>query len=408
MLNSPLLKRLLVITVYVSATGLYAIIFVPEKLREVVQMLGLGIILFLVVADALYGVKTPIEKRFKAEIYMFLLATFFSMFIANAYQGQNFQITLVAQRYMYFYLFYFALHILQIRVEEIEKMIIPFAFVYVILYLLQYFLYPTLILDTRVALSRGTVRIFLPGAGFMFLAYFLSLQRLMETHKVKYAFLCALFFVIPGILQGTRQSFASFSLVTLAYVFFSQQERSRVFIITVLSLAAIAIGILFQDVFTAMMEVTERQANEQTTNIRVISIRFFTGDFMPHKLAYIFGNGQDSTNSHYGVRISQYRKLGLHQSDIGILGDYSKFGVLFVLAQLSITFRLIFGRLPKQLIYFRYFFISRALVMFTGGNMFGDASTIVFICIMLYMVDCYKDKQKHEHLPEESPPAVYP
>lgn len=235
----------------------------------------------------------------------------------------------------------------------------------------------------------------------MVLAYYKALQTLMKDHKFRYGFLCLAIFAVTGILQGTRQSLASIILLTLAYILFSKQVKSRAVMILMTMLAGLSVFIIFQDIFMNLIALSQRHLDAEEENIRITAIKFFTGPFMPHKLAYIFGNGMDSMNNPYGMKVAAYRAMGLFQSDIGMIGDYSRFGILFVIAQMSITIRIIFGKLPKELGYFRYFMISRFLVSFTGSNMFGRPAEIVFLCFMLYMIDYYKHKEKQEELKEQ-------
>lgn len=398
MLESPTLKRLLIIVVFVLSTGIYSIIFIPESLRNLMQMLGVGIILLVLILNLFSGDRFVYKLHFKKEIYLFLLSAFFSMFIAKEFHNQSFQITLVAQRYMYFFFFYFFLHSIKLDVKEIEKLILPFALIYVFIYLIQLLAFPTLIVDSRVELERGTVRIFIPGGGFLLLAYLMSLQKFLKSLEMKYGLYCFFLFIFAGILQGTRQSLASIVLLTVALIFFNKQVKSRAFIIFSAGIAGLALFFLFQDIFIELLAVTEREATSSRENIRIVAIRFFLTDFMPDKLAYIFGNGQDSTNSSFGIQVGFYKLLGLYQSDIGLIGDYSKFGILFVIAQLSIMGRIIFGKLPQEIEYFRYFFIARSLTMFTGAGVFSGASGIASIMIILYMVDLYKNKESNKQV----------
>jgi hypothetical protein len=206
-------------------------------------------------------------------------------------------------------------------------------------------------------------------------------------------------------LQGTRQSLASIVLLTAAFVFFSKQVKSRAFVIFLGSLAALAVFVLFQDILMNFLTLTQTQAGVEKENIRITSVRFFVNEFQPSNLTRIFGNGAESMNSSYGMLISFYRTLGLHRSDIGVLGDYSKFGVFFVLAQMIIMFRLIFGKLPQNLGYIKYYMVSRLLVSFSGNNMFGGAGGIVFIGFILYLIDHYKNMEgKEEGRDVESSP----
>ncbi len=393
MLESPLFKRMLIISIFVLASSFYTLIFIPEPLRNIGEMAGIGIIIFVLLFQQLSGYKTGEKQHFKKEIYLLLLAAFFSMFMANAFHNQPFTITLIAQRYIYFFFFYFFLHTIKPEIEDLEKLFLPLAFVYVFLYLTQYMVYPTRIVDSRVGVERGTVRIFIPGGGFLLLAYYMSLQKLLKNYELKYGIYCLIFFVINGILQGTRQSLASIVLLTVAFIFFSKQVKSRTLVMLMAGVAGLAVFILFQDIFLELIAVTRKESTATRENIRLVAVRFFLTEFMPNNLAYIFGNGQDSLNSSFGKEVNLYKKLGLYQSDIGLIGDYTKFGLLFVIAQLSIMARVIFGKLPKEIVYLRYFFISRALVMFTGSNIFSNATGIAFFMIVLYMIDKYKNQE---------------
>ncbi len=167
--------------------------------------------------------------------------------------------------------------------------------------------------------------------------------------------------------------------------------------ILLVGLASASIVIIFQDMFLELIELSKKEASADKPNIRLIAMNYFLNDFMANDLAYIFGNGQDSMNSPFGLKVNALKTIGLYQSDIGIIGDYSKFGALFIIAQLSIMGRIIFGKLPKEIAYFRFFFISRVLVLFTGSSMMGSASNIAFVMIALYMIDYYKEKERDAH-----------
>ncbi len=406
MLESPLLRKMIVVFVVLGSTTLYTIAFIPENVRDLTQFATVGLIIFILAFNLFFKSNEKVKQHFKVEIYMFLLATFFSMFIASAYHNQDFSITLIVQRFMYFYFFYFLLHTLKIDVKTVENLLVPFGVVYAVFYIAQYFAYPTLLFDSRVDADRGTIRIFIPGASFIALAYYKSLQDLLKTHRMKYGLYCFLFFIVIAILTGTRQSLASTLLFTTVFIFFSKQVKSRIFIILMAAVAGLAIFIIFYDIFMEMVELTEHEATKKNTNIRLIAMRFFTSEFMPADIAYIFGNGQDSLNSSFGVYVNFLKRaFGLYQSDVGLIGDYSKFGVLFVIAQLSIILRLIFGKLPSNLEYIKYFMLAVSLTMFSGSNGFGRADGIVFYTMILYIIDVYKHKEKNainNEIPEKA------
>ena len=294
---------------------------------------------------------------------------------------------------MYFYLFYYLLHIFQLKAHDIERLMVIMGVLYVVFFIMQYIFYPTILFDVRIDISRGTLRIFLPALGFMFFTYYKFLQEFLKNQKLQHAVFLILFFLVGGILQGTRQTLASMTLITAAFIFFSKQVKSKAFIISLATIAAISVFLIFQDIFTEIMATTQMETANQAPNVRTLAATFFLTDFMPANIAYILGNGQDSMNSLYGQRIHLYRTLlGFFQSDIGIIGDYSKFGILFVIAQISIIIRIIFGKLHPNISYLRYLFISIALMMFSGRNFFGTSGGIVFVTMSLYLIDWYKNQ----------------
>lgn len=388
---SRLAKIFLVYFIVISATSFYTLRYLPNSFREMMGLVSIGLMVAILLLDLFPG-SVSYRKYFKIEVYLFLLATFGSMFIARAFHNQEYGITLLVQRFMYFYLFYFVLHSLKLNAEDIENAIIPLGLLYAGFYLLQYFAYPNRLFESRIDVDRGTIRIFLPGAGFLMLAYFKSLQGFFTTSRYRYMIYALLTFSVGGILTGTRQSFASLTLITLAFVFFNKQVKSRMFIVLIGGLAAAALALLFWDIFSEMLTLTQEETGKPKPNIRVEAAKFFTGDFMPSKIAYILGNGQDSMNSPFGQRVNLYKLVrGFYQSDVGIIGDYSKFGLFFAIAQLSIMIRIIFGKIHPHISYIRYYYISTALVMFSGANIFGRADGIVFVCITLYLIDYHRN-----------------
>ncbi len=394
MINSPLIKRFLIISIYLFANGFYTFAVVPEPVRKLLEFVGIGIILLILIIHSLSGDKAGVKQNFKVEIILFLIATFFSMLMANGIHNQSFDVTFVVQRYMYFYFFYFFLHALKVNAEDMEKLIIPLGLIYVFLYFIQLLAYPAQLFDTRTAFERGTLRVLIPGMEFAVIAFMKSLQNFLNNYKIRDALLALVFFSVTAILQGTRQSLAGITLMTVAFIFFSNQVKSRALIITLAGIAGIALFLMFQDIFIQMLELTSKQTATNKPNIRIVSMIFYVTEFMTSAWAYIFGNGQDSLLSEYGIKVYFYRAyLGLHQSDIGVIGEYSKFGLFYVIAVYSIILRIIFKKIPHQLEYFRYYTIILLLFMYGGTTPFGKGEGIVFITIMLYIYDLYKHKQ---------------
>ncbi len=194
--------------------------------------------------------------------------------------------------------------------------------------------------------------------------------------------------IIILILQGTRQSMAAIGLLTVISILISKQAKSKFAYFFLIMFGATAVFFLFQDIIMNLIEVSVKQKENSSENIRILSATFFLTNFMPNKLAYLLGNGVDSQNAEYGLLVQYYKnKLGFYQSDIGIIGTYSKFGVLFIIAELSVYLKIFKKKLPEDITFIKYVFIFSFLTIVTGSDSFIDMDGIVGTSVLFYLVD---------------------
>jgi hypothetical protein len=278
------------------------------------------------------------------------------------------------------------LHVLKPHPEELVRMMIYFGIIYAFLYLLQTVLYPTKISNVIMFMDRNTLRIALPGSGYLFLAYLIGLSRFIKTNNLIYLLLCMLAVAVFS-LTGTRQILAPLALITILSILFSKKVKSRIMIITLVILALLPTYYIFKDTFDALFKVSQEQSTNLAENKRFKAAVFFLFEFFPNKLTYIIGNGVPSGNSPYGMQINAYKQLfGYFQSDIGIIGDYTKFGILLVIAQLSMFTRIMFIRMPAEFDFVKFNILASILSIFFGSS-FSYAENIVVLCIMFYLAD---------------------
>ncbi len=377
-------RRLIIFFIILSSVGFFNIVLLPVRLGFLVQFAITGGMLLFIVIQEIYGKTERLEHNFKIPVFLIFTGIFLSMIAANAYHGQNFGLTIWAQRAMYFYLFYFFLHYLKPDKEELEKIVLTIGILYTIFYLLQWAIYPTMIFDVRQVDARGTIRIFLPGASFLTFALYLCLHRFYRNNEIKYIFLVVAFLSIL-VLMATRNFLASVILVILYSLIFGKTIRSRYIIYFLILLSVIPIFIIFQDIFIEMVELSERQSENFETDIRVRAAKFFLTDFFPNKLTYIMGNGQDHGQSIYGMRILTYKIAhGYYQSDIGIIGDFSKFGLFYIVGYFWLFVKVFSIKLKPEYGYVKYFFLLNILSMPFGS---ASSSGIVALCILMYILD---------------------
>lgn len=383
-------KKLLIIFITLTAVEFYNIAFLGPNFAKILQVAGIGLLIGILIIQTVYQKEVNFPKHFSWGVFLIFLGVLLSTLMAEAGYGQSFQITAIAQRFMYYYIAYWVLHSIKFSIEDLEGIIMWMGITFSILYIIQFAVYPTIIFDVRIVEDRGTVRIFMAGFLFLSIAYFLSLSKIFRDFSF-FRLISLLLFMSIFILMGTRQILFSILLLTIMYILFSKAVKSRILIFLLMSMAIIPIIILFQDIFISLIDLSKNQSESLTENVRLRAAIFFLTEFFPNNLAYITGNGVDSANSYYGFMVQMYKDAyGFYQSDIGLIGDYTKFGAAYVLGVFYILFKIIFGRISPENAYIRYLFLSIVLTLFTGGGPFAQSDSIIAICFLMYILDVDK------------------
>lgn len=387
-----MVKRIIVIFLFLLSIDLFRFVFVPLKIVYVLSFVFALVVTLGSILIFLYQRFDRIHQNFTYIIIIFLFA--FNLAIVGAYtfHGQNPGLTFWVQRYSLFFFAYFFLHAIRFNVKDLERIIFVLGIVYVSFFLIQFVIYPKILFSIRIQVDRGTTRIFLQGGGYATLAYFMGLYYFTTTQKPIYGIVSLLFF-ITLILQGTRQNILLIGFATIVYILVSKRVKSKALIMLLLVLLAIPVFYFFQDIFMNLIAVSEKQSAQQGDDIRIKAVKFFLGDFFPSPFAYLIGNGDSHMASRYGMEVFRYKIVnGLYQSDIGILGDFSKYGVFFILGVVLIYIK-VFNLKLTRFIYIKYYFLISFLRLFLGSD-FGSAEPIVLLSTMLYMIDVDVHDQK--------------
>lgn len=381
-----MIKNIIIFFILLSSASFFRIIFFPERMISLAEF-GVPAIMFAVIlVQEIYGKERMMKLNFKQPIFLIFAGVFLSMIIANAYHNQNYALTFWAQRFMYFYIFYFFLHMLKPDVKELEKIVLALGMLYAASFLIQYIIYPTTLFDVRQDVDRGTIRIFIPGSSFMALSLYLCLNRFYTLNKIKYVFPVVIFLSIM-ILTGTRYALSVTFLVIIASLIFSKVIRSRYLIYMLVIIATVPLFFIFEEIFEGMIGVSHEQSEDFMDNVRIRASRFFLTDFFPNPLAYFFGNGQDHMGSSYGMRVFYYKSVfGYFQSDIGFLGDFSKFGLFFAVGAVWLLIKAWKAPVKPENSYVKFSLLGSTLVLPVAG-VFSNPFAIAVLCIIMYILD---------------------
>lgn len=386
-------KNIIVLIVFLCSISFFEIRFIPSGLLPGIGFMGICIMVLFLIVHYIYDKTSRLRKHFALEIYLMFFALILSMFGAYLFHEQPFGITAIVQRYMYYFLFYFFLHQIKPDPNFLLRLFIYFGIIYASIYLLQFLIYPVGLVQSKAFYDRGTLRIFFPGSNFLFITFFLSITQYFLTKNNFYLFLILLAFIV-FILLGTRQVLFTVIFISIMYILLSNKVKNKIAVSSLVLLSAIAFFFIFQDIFLSMFEVSKKQQSNIEGDVRYKAISYFLFDFFPTRMSYLSGNGIASTNSAYGVIITNLKLFrGFYQSDIGLIGDFSKFGVFFIIAQFSIMIRIISGKLKQNLVFIKLIMWSMAITLITGGS-FASSDVITSICALLYIVDVSKNEEK--------------
>lgn len=360
----------------------------PQQVCLLLKFSGVGLMFVVILLDYIYLRQDKIKHGFNSVIAIFFIAIFTSTLSAYIFHGQNIGLTTWAEQSVYYYLLYYFLHIIKLKPEELNRLLVAMGFVYLGLYLLQYVIFPTTLFNFRIQESRGTVRIFLFGSTFLAYAYFYHINKFYLTNNYK-NILFALALFLFYILNGSRSSLFIMVLITALSLVFSKKVKSRFFIIILFIVAGISFFIAFKDIFMALIEVSNEQINQEDENIRIRAMRFFMTRFQPNNLTYILGNGMSHQASNYGLEVYSYKVLyGFYQTDIGIVGELAIFGGIFIIASIISIVKILTIKLTDEYRFFRFFMIDIIISISTGAS-FSIAHFIVVLVSMFYIIDYF-------------------
>jgi hypothetical protein len=361
----------------------WKIIYIPQKYN------AQDLLTWLVCLFCFMIVAKREELRFRNAIILFFLGIFSNIISAYVNQGQGPYETFLSFNYYYFILVYFFLHYFKFTREYIEKVIIVFALIYSILYIIQVEVYPYQFMNVDMNPSRGTIRLRIEGNGFLMLAYFLMLNRYFLNRKLKDVLLALGFFII--LLMGGFRTLTFMALILSALMFL------KVVPFNIRNYALLVfIGLLFFGLFqfkgtgeilNGMVGATEELTQQGEKYIRVTELKYFLQEYPQNILYYIFGGGLPGSSSVYAYQMGSVAyDEGLFWVDLGLIGFYIIVGAVALCGLLWYTIKAILIKLPTDRIYLNFYFLYLLVVSFTTMEIFREGIFVVE-AIGLYMID---------------------
>ena len=368
-------------------------------------------LIFTVVISVPYVV--PPNKGFVFPVQLLLFSMFVSIIMAGLYWDQSLIDSLIATApYLVFFFFFFLLHI-RFPVSILEKIIITYGILYIILYVFEFINSPTVyfgkpLWGEEYLESRGIVRIIFPGGGVFILTSFIAINKLTSQSKNKllWSVLVLSGLIIP-VLQVTRQFIAGILLIYLYHIIRTFSLSKKILIFVALIILIFLILNIDHPIINGLIESTESDANLGKDYIRVLAGEFFLTDFSPDFWTQFFGNGVPYVGtSNFGYYVEM---LGITQnyflSDVGIIAVYTMFGLPAIIAYFLIWGKSLFIPLPEEFQYLKYYLWFILLTSLTWYTTYHYHYLIITVYV-LYMYQAvylkYRDEEPKLNIPEEN------
>ena len=238
----------------------------------------------------------------------------------------------------------FYLRSLNVEGSLLTKIVTGICVIWVFLELFQQLTYPPnlwfsgryLINDKFDVEQRlGLWRFYIWGVDFVMIAFSYWLYSIKDK-SISISFvvklLLAIIFTIGLLCYGSRKHIYV-TILILGLFGFKGKGFNKYFIMLFIAYFLYVLYNYFYANLAELNEMANKSQGEGEDFIRLIAAKYFLFDFSSSPLYPIFGCGLDFGESKLGHEIHHLADFyGIYQADVGIIGYYSKFGLLGVSA----------------------------------------------------------------------------
>lgn len=385
----------LLLGIFLVSTRFWSFQSVPPRLFDALEI-PLLLFLFIWAIRILLSSSPKPNHQSPMKVFVILLvglqlASFLPCYFVH---GQSFSQSFLAQRAILYWSLYPILHSINASKKRLISAILTMAFIWTAITIGQQFTYPRYWffsrsndeLEEAIELRAGIYRFFVSAPEYAVLGTFYFINRSLKNFKLIYM-IAAIFLLVGVYYFGTRQvTFSAvFGIAFLIAVTSSANWKKYAPVgILILLAATVSLAIYWKPIFGELVDATMDDAS--SGNVRVSAFRYFVFEHWQSWINPFFGNGLAHKNSEYGQQIYALKFSGFFQSDIGIFGAFSVYGIFYVLAILSALVYATFKALTDDEIYVRTYFFYTALTLPLSA-LFTTAQIIPLYCALFYIID---------------------
>lgn len=317
-------------------------------------------------------------------------AMFLSAISVIVFHEQRVIDTIFVYRAQFPLLFFPLLFRIQPSINDIKKSITLATIVYIILLyvsLIAPILFVGSVPENPSSVDFGYIFL-AKGNGMLCLYLFCFLLTNLSSKYTKRQLVMLCVFVVTMIILQNRQTIIYIFCILMIFLFSKSRNMPiKIFILLFLCTAVLYNFNILTSLYLETIDNTKVEAG------RAISLPYFLFDHNENFFIDIIGNGMDSKKSAYGQYLTE---LGQNHSiwagDLGIVGIWSIYGILPVIAILYLTIMVIKSKryMPKYVVYVAYAtFLCPYLISFMSTNIYWWAFLLYFYA---YYDTLYKRK----------------
>ena len=322
-------------------------------------------------------------SRYRRYYLWFFTGIALSVLPAYFFWSQDLLSSLIVNRGLIIYAFIPVLMVVKPTDRELIRGVIYYTVVYMLVWTVQALLMPIpitvpfldrMMMGAPFEIDPGDFGKLLPGYTVMLLVLYLQFQRYYLLPTIRSLLPALLMFVIIFLLQNRGTLF--FASGVLLFIFVTMKSAYKPYQLLGFGLLGLAILYLTAGSWIGLIEETRAQAGDMDYD-RWKALSFFIFDFPPNALTYILGNGRFSFHSDAGANTVALSMAGFDQSDIGLIGFWSIYGVLPVGVIVLMMTRLLTQ--PVYPFYLKALALHVLLIPIAWNFVSYDAGTLVLV-----------------------------
>jgi len=248
--------------------------------------------------------------------------------------NQDVLTSLIVNRGLIIYTFIPLLMFIKPTDRDIFHALIYYTIVYMVVWLVQALLVPIpLTVPFLLVLTSGApfqidptdFGKLLPGYTLIVVLFYLLLHQFREKSTFVKLIPVLLVYGVLFLLQNRGVLF--FATAVFGLVLLQTKSNYKPYIMLFFAAVGVLLVIYTYESWIALFVETTEQARDVDYN-RWKALNFFLFDYSPNWLSYILGNGRLSIHSEAGVDTHWLSVQGYDQSDIGIIGFWSIYGLI--------------------------------------------------------------------------------